>query len=158
MADIIAADAPEFFPMLRELFAEYAELLRGNHAECSVRDVQDEAATLPGDYAPPGGCLLLALEGEQPAGCVALRSLGPGFCEMKRLYVRPAFRGKDIGRQLAEAVIDEAQRLGYERMRLDTLQTMTAAFKLYQSLGFTPIEPYGRTPADCAVFMERSLR
>jgi putative acetyltransferase len=158
MTRIITAASPEFFPVLHELFMEYADLLRASHGECSVRDVENEAATLPGEYAPPHGALFLAFHDEKPAGCAALRPLGPTLCEMKRLYVRPLFRGKDIGRQLAETVIEEARRLDYERMRLDTLRTMTAAFALYQSLGFTPIEAYGRTPPEKAVFMERALR
>jgi putative acetyltransferase len=158
MTRTLSVESPEWLPVLAELFGEYADLLRASHGECSVRDVEDEAAALPGEYAPPRGRLLLALHDEQPAGCAALRPLDSALCEMKRLYVRPAFRGKEIGRRLAQAIIDEACQAGYQRMRLDTLRTMTGAFALYQSLGFTAIEPYGRTPPERAVFMERTLR
>jgi putative acetyltransferase len=114
-------------------------------------------AGLPGDYASPGGCLLLALWQGQVAGCVALRQFSPSICEMKRFYTRPQFRDLGIGKALCEEVIVRARRLGYERMRLDTLPSMEQAKGLYASLGFREIEPYRFNPVEGASFMELIL-
>jgi ribosomal protein S18 acetylase RimI-like enzyme len=140
---------------VRELFREYAE---GIGFDLCFQNFDQELAELPGKYAPPEGRLLLALEGREVAGCVASRKIGDGTCEMKRLYVRPAFRGRGIGRMLAKAVIDAAGDCGYERMRLDTLSSMNQAIVLYESLGFRRTEPYYHNPSACAVFMEIKLR
>ncbi len=124
---------------VRDLFLEYGESL--GFSLC-FQGFDKELATLPGDYAPPPGCLLLAKEGGEAAGCVGVRRLDAERCEMKRLYVRPAFRGTGLGRKLAAAAIAAARQAGYRKMVLDTLPKMTAARALYLSLGFTACEPY----------------
>jgi ribosomal protein S18 acetylase RimI-like enzyme len=154
---IIQADSAERLPHIRDLFTEYADYLRDSHAEICFEDFRQELATLPGAYGPPDGRLLLAVDRTDIAGCVALRKIGAGVCEMKRLYVRPAFRGRQVGRQLAQAVIDEARLIGYRCMRLDTLPAMAAALALYRSLGFVPIAPYGVHPIPGAVYLELTL-
>jgi len=154
MVEIIPAHAEAYLGQVRELFLEYAASL--GFSLC-FQSFDRELAELPGDYAPPSGRLLLARDGAESAGCVALRRLADSICEMKRLYVRPAFRGKGIGRALAEAVLTEARGSGYTHMRLDTLPSMKEAIHLYESLGFGRIDRYCGNPVEGALFMELAL-
>ena len=139
----------------RELFLEYAQSLGMN---LCFQNFEQELADLPGSYAPPDGRLLLAEHAVQLAGCVALHKWEDGICEMKRLYLRPAFRGKGLGRLLAEAIIAEARTIGYQRMRLDTIEPiMKDAVQMYRRLGFREIEAYRANPIVGAMYMELPL-
>jgi GNAT superfamily N-acetyltransferase len=151
---IIHADGRATVDAVRGLLREYGDSLG---VDLSFQDFERELFSLPGDYAPPRGTLLLALGGDEPIGCVAMRPLGQGFCEMKRLYVRPAWRATGLGRRLAVAIIDEARRAGHRYMRLDTLPTMSAARKLYAALGFLPIAPYCNNPIAGTAFLQLEL-
>ena len=155
-------DVVEIFPAKTQVHLEMAKMLIQEYAaslgfDLDFQDFQREMATLPGDYAPLRGCLLLAMYHEQPIGCVALRELGICGCEMKRLYVKPHHRGMKAGRALAEAIIDEARRIGYSYMRLDTIPSMRAAINLYKSLGFKEIDSYRYNPIEGASYMELEL-
>jgi putative acetyltransferase len=148
------ADSPSDVDTARTLFVEYQESLG---ISLCFQNFDAEVAGLPGAYAAPEGRLLLAFAGDEPAGCVALRKLEDGVCEMKRLWVRPAFRGMRLGRRLAEAVLAEARTAGYRAIRLDTLPSMQAAQALYISLGFRDIPPYNDHPIEGTRFMEAIL-
>jgi ribosomal protein S18 acetylase RimI-like enzyme len=141
-------------PAVRELLLEYAA---GVGVPLDFQGFDREVADLPGDYAPPRGALLVARVGAELAGCVALRPLGGDACEMKRLFVRPAARGLGLGERLALAIVAEARRLGYRRMRLDTLPAMAAAQSLYERLGFRDIPPYTDNPVAGTRFLELTL-
>jgi ribosomal protein S18 acetylase RimI-like enzyme len=153
---LIQAQSTEDIRRVRELFEEYVSWLGVN---LCFQNYDKELAGLPGEYAPPSGRLYLAVENERVAGCVALRKIGEETCELKRLYVRPDFRGTGLGRRLTETVIHDARAIGYRRMRLDTLPgKMGQAIAMYRSLGFKNIEPYYDNPYDDVAFMELALR
>ena len=142
-------------PLVRSLFEEYAATLG---FDLCFQNFDEELASLPGSYAPPTGTIVVAFVDGTGAGCVALRPFSEGVCEMKRLYVKPAHRGRGIGRALAAAVVEFARVAGYELMRLDTLVSMEEANALYRSIGFVPCERYRRNPCEHPVFMELRLR
>jgi GNAT superfamily N-acetyltransferase len=151
----VRAESPLQIAQARELFLEYANSLGFN---LCFQSFDQELAGLPGDYAPPEGVLLLAEYDGALAGCVALHKLEPHICEMKRLYLRPKFRGKGAGRALAETIIWEARAIGYRRMRLDTVEpVMQDAVALYRHLGFTEIAAYRPNPIPGAMYMELEL-
>lgn len=152
---LVQAESTAQIAQARELCLEYAQSL--GFSLC-FQNFDKELAELPGDYAPPEGRLLLAECEGQLAACVALHKLGPGTCEMKRLYLRPQFPGQGLGRALAERIIAEARQIGYQRMRLDTVEpVMKDAVVLYRKLGFTEIAPYCPNPIAGALYMELEL-
>jgi len=151
---IIPVDTEGKLEIIRTLFLEYARSLDFN---LRFQNFDREMRHLPGGYEPPAGALLLAGDGRQGAGCVAMRRIDPAICEMKRLYVRPRYRGKGLGRRLAQAAINRATACGYLKMRLDTVPSMAPAIELYTGLGCEPIRPYRLNPIPGALFMERQL-
>ena len=153
--ELIQATLPEHVEQARSLFVEYGSSL--GFSLC-FQSFDEELKSLPGAYGPPSGRLLLAQYAGDPAGCVALRKLEAGICEMKRLYVRPADRGRGLGRMLVERVVAEARIIGYERMRLDTIESaMKDAIALYRRMGFEEIAPYSAIPIEHALWMELRL-
>ncbi|HEY1676581.1 MAG TPA: GNAT family N-acetyltransferase [Candidatus Sulfotelmatobacter sp.] len=155
MISLSQAESSVQIAQARELFLEYAQSL--GFSLC-FQNFDQELAQLPGSYAPPEGRLLLAEYDSQLAGCVALHKLEPNICEMKRLYVRPQFRGKGIGRVLIDRVIAEARRIGYQLMRLDTVEpVMKDAVAMYRKIGFHQIAPYCNNPIEGALYMELPL-
>ena len=155
MKHIFEATTDKHVEAARTLFEEYAASL--GFSLC-FQNFDQELKNLPGDYAPPNGRLLLATIDDQLAGCVALRKRSQGICEMKRLFVRSEHRKTGLGRALVDTIIDEARKLGYTHMRLDTIPgRMDKAIALYQSIGFIEIEPYYQNPVEGAKFMELKL-
>ena len=155
ITEIIQARSAADIEQARELFREYSAWVE---TDLCFQNFEKELAALPGSYAEPDGRLLLAFNDAQLAGCVSLRKIGEGICEMKRLFVRDTFRGKGIGRALIDFIILRAKEIGYERMRLDTLPPqMNDAIGLYRSFGFKEIEPYYENPVPGAKFMELKL-
>ena len=141
--------------VVRELFEEYAQAIG---VDLATQNFSQELTDLPGKYAPPAGCILLATVDGQPAGCVALRPLADGACEMKRLYVRRQYRAAGLGRTLAEHIISQARTRGYASMRLDTIPSkMRGAVSLYLALGFQWIPAYWDNPLPGAQYMELKL-
>ena len=155
---IIHARSSEEIDTVRKLFREYESFLG---VDLDFQDFESELESLPGKYAPPDGALLLAMEGKHVVGCGALRRFGlikNNTCEMKRLFVLPAFRGLGKGRQLALRLVEEAVRLGYSTMLLDTLERLTAAIALYKSIGFVRTKPYYENPLPGVVYWKLDLR
>jgi GNAT superfamily N-acetyltransferase len=139
---------------IRMLFREYAHELQ---VSLCFQEFAAELTGLPGQYAAPRGRLLLACAKGDSVGCVALRPISDTIGELKRLYVKPAFRSQGIGKRLAERIVAEARSIGFERIRLDTLAPMTAARRLYETLGFIPCPAYYETPLQDTIFMELKL-
>ena len=154
MIELRQASSPAEIEAVRGLFREYE---RWVDEPCCFASFEQELAALPGDYAAPGGRLFLAQEADTAAGCAALRRLDAQSGEMKRLYVRPAFQGRGLGRRLAEAVIAAAREAGCARLLLDTLPKMASAIALYRALGFAPRGPYSAQPTPGAIFFELRL-
>ena len=155
---LVFPDTPDLLDATREIFREYADSL---DVDLCFQNFEAELANLPGEYEPPGGYLLLAFVDSALAGCGAMRPLPDSdyanACEMKRLYVRPAFRRFGLGRVLAQALLDEAQRAGYSEMLLDTLDDMESARGLYASLGFEEVPPYYYNPIPGAHYLKATL-
>ncbi len=154
MIEIVQAQSEQEIAAVRVLFTEYADSLG---IDFNLLGFEQELACLPGKYVPPDGALLIVREGEVVVGCAALRKIADGIGEMKRVYLRPAVRGKGVGRNLALAIIAEARKIGFSRLRLDTLPKLTEAIGLYRSLGFQEIEPYAYNPIEGVVFFELVL-
>jgi putative acetyltransferase len=156
--ELVTPTTPALVDATRGIFREYAASL---NVDLCFQDFERELAQLPGDYAMPQGALLLALVDGEVAGCGALRPLPdadyPNACEMKRLYVRPAFRRFGLGRQLTQALMDRALQAGYSTLLLDTLDDMEAARGLYASLGFEEIPPYYFNPIAGAHYLKATL-
>ena len=154
--EIIPAESPAQIESVRELFLEYARSLSFN---LCFQSFEQELAGLPGDYASPDGRLLLLTNNNANAGCAALHKIDGDTCEMKRLYVRPQFRGLGLGKMLADRIIADAREIGYNRLRLDTVESnMKIAVAMYRSMGFREIAPYRANPIETALYMELELQ
>jgi ribosomal protein S18 acetylase RimI-like enzyme len=152
--EVRPAKIPDEVSAVRGLFREYADRLG---IDLCFQRFEEELAGLPGAYAPPGGRLLVAHAGTELAGCVAFRPHAPGVCEMKRLFVRPAFRGLGLGRRLIDQLATDAISAGYKEMVLDTLPVMAEAIGLYRSAGFVEMEPYTYNPVPGALYFRKVL-
>jgi ribosomal protein S18 acetylase RimI-like enzyme len=161
MIRIIDVQTAAELTQVRGLFRAYFQFLaQEDDLKISDQAIEDELATLPGEFAPPEGRLIMAVTSEQALGCAALRRIDEQVCELKRMFVLPQFRGQGIGKALARKLIEDARTMGYECMRLDTGNFWTAAIKLYESLGFQRIEPDHNVPEDLrkvSIFMELRL-
>jgi ribosomal protein S18 acetylase RimI-like enzyme len=155
MVNIVEANTKELIEQAKELIREYAQSLE---FDLSFQDFDQEMENFPGQYASSRGSLFIALAANQTIGCVALRDFGQGICEMKRLYVKPLFRGQKVGKLLAEVVIKAARDMGYDYMRLDTIPSMKQANMLYNALEFKQIAPYRFNPIEGATFFELNLK
>ena len=154
MFEIVRATTPSQIQSIRDLFREYETFLQ---VDLCFQHFEEELSGLPGRYESPQGALLLALTAGQAGGCVAMRPLGQGICEMKRLYVRPPHLGRGLGKELALRVIERAKTAGYTRMRLDTLEKLRPALSLYTGLGFQTCLPYYQNPLTGVIYMEKAL-
>ncbi len=151
MLNIYPVETDEDLEIAKGLLREYlAYIFELDGPKLQMNDLSEQ-------FRPPDNCLLVAKQREETAGCVALRKLSDDTCEMKRLYVRPEFRGLQIGRKLADAIIAQARKIGYKYMRIHTISALEQANRLYKSLGFTEIDPYEHTSREDAVFMELKL-
>jgi len=164
MATILQVSTPTEIRHVQVLIREFTSwamaLVEGSDQAPTFRGLEVELATLPGIYAPPTGCLLLAMQDGQPAGCIALKAHDPTTGELKRLYVRPGFRGRKLGRQLLAALIDEARKLGYRRIVLDSHVSMTKAHEIYRAAGFRIVnapEEFPEVFKPVVVFMELAV-
>lgn len=160
MLKIYNAVSAEDIDAVKTLLEEYVASWFECDGDVHIKEVEahkQQLNNLADYFGPPKGCLLIAKYKQESAGCVALRKLSDDTCEMKRLYVSPSFRGLKIGRNLANAVIEQAQKIGYRYMRIHTITELKEANMLYESLGFKNIEPYEYTPRDDAIFMELKL-
>lgn len=153
-AEITEAKSAEDFAAGKLLIEEYAAALG---VDLCFQNFSEEIANLATLYGPPRGCLLIARDNDELAGCVALRSQEPAVCEMKRLYVKPPYRGAGLGRALAESIVGRARKLGYSRMVLDTLPSMTEAQPLYESLGFREVQGYYQNPLNGVRYLALDL-
>ncbi len=153
---LVDVDGSILLEHARNLFRSYAEEFAGSIAESlCFQGFESELAGLPGRYGPPGGCLLLAMDGDIPVGCVALRGLDQTTCEMKRLYVVSGYRCQQLGKRLVEELVLRSARLGYSRMVLDTLPEMAAAIRLYRTLGFVETKRYWDNPIERTIYLEK---
>ena len=160
MLKIYPAETNEDFEIVKWLLEEYTASLFELDGPIHIKEFEAHKCQMNnlGEYfGPPDGCLLIGKHNKEPAGCVALRKLSDNTCEMKRLYVSPKFRGLEIGRNLANAIIEQARKIGYKHMRIHTITALDRANKLYKSLGFYIIDPYEDTPREDAVFMKLKL-
>lgn len=161
MIKIIEVQTLSELNQIKDLFREYYQFLARDHGlDISYQGIEEELASLPSKYAPPRGRMIMAVTSEQPIGCAALRPIDEQVCELKRMFVLSQFRGQGIGKALAQKLIEDAQAIGYECMRLDTGNFLTAAIQLYELLGFQRIEPYNNVPEELrkiAIFMELRL-